>query len=63
MSDCDLVPFERESASRKSGIFSRKGSKFSNKDDPYSRLWFCPALLQENSYALLLEDGNKILLE
>jgi hypothetical protein len=59
MSDCD----KESPISRKSGIFSRKGSKFSNKDDPYSRLWFCPALLQENSYALLLEDGNKILLE
>ncbi|MFA6158908.1 MAG: hypothetical protein WC763_04800 [Candidatus Paceibacterota bacterium] len=46
--------------SAKTNPFSEKVSPFAAKTSPYDAPSFCPALLQENGYALLQENGGLI---
>lgn len=44
----------------KTNIFLKKTNPYITKDNKYDPLYFCPVLLQENSYPLLLENGLMI---
>lgn len=55
---CPTTPY-----SEKANPYTKVVSPFNEKANPYTGLIsFCPVLLQESGLALLLEDGNMILL-
>jgi len=71
MSDCSNTPFSKQTPpfapkkqkyTRKTSPYSPAGVKFTKTDSPYSGQIFCPALLQEDGWPLLQENGDKILL-
>lgn len=71
MTDCSnspyakqITPYSEQSSkyTKKTNPYSEKSNKYTKKTTPYSDQRFCPILLQENGWALLQEDGNKILL-
>jgi len=52
---CPTSPYDK-----KTDIYTTKTSPYDKKTDIYETLYFCPVLLQENSYPLLFEDGLMI---
>ena len=71
MTDCSNSPYAKQTTpytkqgnkyTKKTSPYSSKSNKYTSKTTPYSELRFCPILLQENGWALLQENGSKILL-
>ena len=71
MSDCPNTPYERDTSpyasagkkyTQKASPYSSVGAKYTKTDSPYSGQIFCPALLMEDGWGLLQENGDKILL-
>lgn len=69
---CPTTPFEIKNSpyTNRQSMLTKKTSPYTNKQLPYAEKQspygglktYCPVLLQENRYPLLLENGDMILL-